>query len=119
MADGLGRQLLKSRLLMWLIFSVFLVICLSLISVAPFVGYSLVVVAIIGMLLVVLGIRRTDEAVGEVHDRTRCQFCGALLQGFAGMRRSTCGQCGKDQPWSRGSSEQRDDTGEHQRRHPR
>jgi hypothetical protein len=101
MVENLGHKILKNRLLMWLIFSVFLVTCLSLISAIPAVGYTLVVAGVIAMTLVVVRIRRIDDVTGEVHDRTHCQFCGAILQGFAGTRRSTCGQCGKEQPWAR------------------
>ncbi|HEY5304242.1 MAG TPA: hypothetical protein VIJ86_09325 [Acidimicrobiales bacterium] len=101
MVEGRGQKILKNRSLMWLIFSVFLVTCLSIMSVSSVAGDTLAVAGVIAMAVVVVKIRLTNQVTGEVRDRTHCQFCGSILQGFAGTRRSTCGQCGKEQPWAR------------------
>jgi hypothetical protein len=86
---------------MWLVFSVYLVVLLSVASASPVGGSLLVVLTAIALGSVLVGLRRRDLDSGEVRDRTRCEWCGSVLQGWAGLPRKTCAQCGHEQSRTR------------------
>jgi hypothetical protein len=91
--------ILKSRSLMGLIFIAYFATYVAVAGWSKTAGYVLLVVGFVGLGALFLKFRPKS---GIYAISTRCEKCESSLQGFAGLPRSTCQQCGQRQSWAKG-----------------
>jgi hypothetical protein len=92
------RTILRSRLLMWLIFLAYFAIFLAVDTLSRVAGDVILVAGTLALAFVFVKVR---PRTGMWSFSTHCQQCDASLQGVGGFPRGTCSQCGHRQSWAR------------------
>ena len=98
MASNIARAIMRSRLLMWLIFFAYFAIFLAVDTVSHLAGDVILVVGVVILGAIFIRVRPTSRR-GSIS--THCEKCEASLPSVAGFPQANCTACGHRQSWAR------------------